>query len=386
MSDLGDPPHVQVVRRAWSWRLIAAMVAGLAILFFFSARSLLAGGGECRRVSLSQRPEWVMGGAWLQDGRTLAFIDALNQTVVKVAEDGSSLGVVTGPSGELMRSLSPRLLRSQGGNGILVEGDMVGQPGVHLVAFDGELAPRRRLQVSGVAHKSLGITVYGIYDWQPVGRDEIVAFADFARGPRRSDWTSGYLRFSLSKPDDLKVLSQGGVDDPEKLFSRTSYTYIAAIGDTAYILAMGVSTDLYQNAKGSSDLRPLEEFRSQLTPTGLGRFDSWDEFPGLMRRVERSSMPAGLYAWNGSLYLLARSPEGKFTRWTLTRLSPETGRELGTVTLPTRANHLTVVPGPRQWAFLEKGPFRAGRRQAVGTVLLVPASRFQDSSSGELCN
>lgn len=329
-----------------------------------------------------------MGGAWLQDGRTLAFVDAMTQRIVKIAEDGSSLGVVTGPSGELVRSLSPRLLRARGSDGILIEGDVEGQQGVRLVAFDRGFSPRSSLKVSNVSHKSLGITIYGIYDWQPVGKDDVVAFADFARGPRTSDWTSGFLRFSLNTPDDLTVLSQGGLNDPQRVFSRLSYPYIAAIDDTAYILTMGVSTDLYKNTKSSLDLQRLEEFRSQLTPISLGNLDAWADFPRLMRRVERSSMPAGLYAWNGSLYVLARRPEGKFTRWTLTRLSPETGRKLGTVILPTKANHLTVVPGPRHWAFLEKGPIQAGNRQQVETVLFVPSSRFRASFSagGDLCN
>jgi hypothetical protein len=320
----------------------------------------------------------VTSGTWLADGRRLAVVDSLSERVVLYRQDGRSLGVVTGPNGEALRDLSPRLIKSAGQGRLLVETAADG-----LVALDSRFALLRRTPLNSKSARS-DLTMLGTFQWQPVGNDEVVSFSDLELKPPR--WGAGFVRFSLADPASFTVLRQGSLEDPERLFNRLGYPFIAALGDKAYILVMGNSTELYESSKGSPDLRRLTAFSSQETPD-LPSFDEWSEFAGVMAAVERSAMPAGLYGWDGQLYLLSRKPAGGGrTQWSLTRLDPESGQNLGTVVLPTTAHHLTVIPGPRAWAFLEKGPVLGRERQEIGSMLLVSAARLRGSFSGSLCN
>jgi hypothetical protein len=99
-------------------------------------------------------------------------------------------------------------------------------------------------------------------------------------------------------------------------------------------------------------------------------------------------MPTGLYGWEGFLYLLSRAPlqQGHGTRWTLTKIDPLSDRIIWSTGLPTQAHHLTVVPGTKRWAFIEKGPVVALGQQEIKRALFVPADRIRAQSPGaNLC-
>jgi hypothetical protein len=100
--------------------------------------------------------------------------------------------------------------------------------------------------------------------------------------------------------------------------------------------------------------------------------------PALFETVERCHMAAGLYGWNGRLFVLARRPGAASdeTVWSLTRIDPQRDEVVGTLELPTAAAHLTVIPGPRHWAILEKGPVRGFGQQDISTLLLIPNAWF----------
>jgi hypothetical protein len=119
----------------------------------------------------------------------------------------------------------------------------------------------------------------------------------------------------------------------------------------------------------------------------LPSFESPDDLPLIMKMVEASTMPTGLYGWEHSLYLLWRKPEGAKTLWFLTRIYPN--KQPRTVSIKTSANHLTVVPGPNAWAFVEKGRVRSWGEQNIDSILLVPAERirsaFRDDDIADFC-
>lgn len=99
-------------------------------------------------------------------------------------------------------------------------------------------------------------------------------------------------------------------------------------------------------------------------------------------------MAAGLYAWDQHIYLLAKeaAEDNGDTTWWLIQLDPDEAQEVARVRLPTRAPHLTVVPG-ELWAFIEKGPV-----QGIGdthapymdtlSMVLVPAAWLGGPDSG----
>jgi hypothetical protein len=94
-------------------------------------------------------------------------------------------------------------------------------------------------------------------------------------------------------------------------------------------------------------------------------------------------VPAGLYAWQDSLFVLMRRPEGASgNRWFLARIDPRRGMVSGGVFLPTQAKHLTLVPGPRFWAILEKDAVLAAGHQEIPSMVLLPMFVFDPVGAG----
>lgn len=98
-------------------------------------------------------------------------------------------------------------------------------------------------------------------------------------------------------------------------------------------------------------------------------------------------MPTGLYSWGGDLFVTTRLFDGKATRWTIAKIDPNTHRLAGVAIIPTNANHLTIAPGPRQWAFIEKGPVKGWNdNQDIHSILFVPADRLWRRAQGDPCS
>ena len=109
----------------------------------------------------------------------------------------------------------------------------------------------------------------------------------------------------------------------------------------------------------------------------------WD-YRVVMQVMEESLMPAGLYGWNGSLFILYRVPEPKATRWMIAKFAG--GRFTEPVRLPTRANHVTLIPGPEYWALLEKGPIQELGTQKLEQAVLISSKKFMGNLQTPLCN
>lgn len=69
--------------------------------------------------------------------------------------------------------------------------------------------------------------------------------------------------------------------------------------------------------------------------------------------LEAGSYPAGLYASGDHLFLLTKTAEKTGPVWDLHRIDPRSDRTLGKSRLPTRATHVSLLPGRRQWLLEE---------------------------------
>jgi len=105
--------------------------------------------------------------------------------------------------------------------------------------------------------------------------------------------------------------------------------------------------------------------------------------PAHYEELETFSIPAGLYAQDGYLYLLTREPasEGK-TIWWFYQIDPAgTGSVRGRVRLPTNANHLTVIPTPDQgWMFIERSKVEPSQKQKIGPVVVISNAAIRSLS------
>ena len=90
----------------------------------------------------------------------------------------------------------------------------------------------------------------------------------------------------------------------------------------------------------------------------------------LFDKLQKSALPAGIYAEGTDLYLLTREPalNGK-SDWALAKLKSEAFSM--PYRIKTGAAHLTIIPGPT-FAVLEKDEVKALGIQAIPSVLLIP--------------
>ncbi len=152
------------------------------------------------------------------------------------------------------------------------------------------------------------------------------------------------------------------VDDPTRNFYLRTPSYLTALEDVGYVLLLDeepVLAEVRLGHNGFQRLGPLpEDFR--LRPN-LEKLPTWKprKATAVYQILESSKMPIGLYGWEGYLYLLAKEAmtDDGDTTWWLIKLDPrKNGREIGRYRLPTKAAHLTLVPGEEVWTALEIGP------------------------------
>lgn len=326
------------------------------------------------RLDVKIPKAWITSGAWNGDGELL---------------------LVDSGSGELLHlTASGRLLIvSLGGQGLKVSDIRPTETGILLKLRDGRFVAldrqgrfQKEWQPISPDGKSPGVR--GIFNWVPLG-NSLLAFGDVVTSA--STWTSGWMQVPLREPASFTMVTSAALDSVQRRIYVLGNSYAASDGSTGYLLIPGSPRPQLlriSQESGGFEKRALEGFEdtslrdeSRLLPMGGTR----EDFIARYRALEHSVAPVGLYAQGGKLYLLIRRPAltAGQTEWELARLNKESGRILGRITLPTRANHLIVIPGKERWAFVEKGSVQALGQQDVEGVLLIPTSWIAEGKSGD---
>lgn len=347
-------------------------------------------GQVCPRVDLASRPSSVTSGAWAStsDGLELLLVDSLNKQVFRYDESGRERQLPEGLNA-LLPSMRPSFILPREGGGLVVqvEDDT-------LLGLDRRFIPTSRKALR--RPNSANETIEGMFLWQPVG-DDIISFSDI-HNPRRSNgWSPALIRFTPERPETgFRKLIEYRSSDQLRIVYRLGYHYLAASGDIGYAL-LGESNgtrlvaSLKQGLPGGGKEDSLVEVRLD-KPEALGHipplppFKTADDVAPLMRAVEASEMPVGLYAWGeDTLYLLKRSPLSKGrTQWSLLQIKVDWhgGVRGGVVmakigdeiVLPLKASNVTVIPGPEKWAFIERGPIRSYFDETTNAIKFIPTS------------
>jgi hypothetical protein len=343
--------------------------------------------GECRDVQLARRPGWAISGGFTADGSQLRLVDSLYWTILRYGEAGESLGPIDDPIKKTVRSILPVTGKARGQDFILEGAD-------GLLLMDKNLRPTATKRMPS---DPKGWTVTSLWEWQPVGRNDIVGFADIGHGidpTAEGSSETAFVRFSLQDPGELHILGSrfpiSGTQN--KGYFRSTYTYITSLGEAAYYLSFNDGIKLYkQEGVGAP------EDKSVLLPRGLNKaplpdWHSRTDLKNMMKDIEGASMPVGLFGWRDSkrdwLFLLYRTPQGSDTRWIIYRIDPTGKLPVSSADLPIRANHVTVIPGPKEWAILEKGPVVKYGVQETSRILYVPSRLLMGSmhAGSSLCN
>jgi hypothetical protein len=340
-----------------------------------AARPIAAARQGCKRVYLTRRPTWSTSAVWKND--ELLVVDQVFNKVLRYSATGRSLGTMPDSVETSLEAFFPISVRSR-------DSDLLFQLTTRQVAaVDKNYLPLARNDF----HSDVPSTVSArsLWQWEPLGR-EIISFSDINTGDLRNikDWKAAYLRFSLDDPSNATVLEEFPYDHPVRLYNRVGGPYIAVLGDSAFILRVDDSR-IYQEHHGSLQPTPvvLPEMSS---PPDLPAFYNRDDIVPVMAAVENSTMPMGLYAWHDFLYVVERVVNSNASQWKVVTISPSSFEILGTATVPTPASHLLVVPGPSEWAFIEKGPVKGWGDQSIDSIFFVPAQKLTKNLSGDLCD
>lgn len=320
-------------------------------------------------------PEYTNSGVWSSDGRRLFLLDNAHRRLLEFSVAGKSEGRVYGELAKRLKEGIPRKVASLEGGGFYIQTDENRFTVATPKAIDDVVADP----------SSLGI-ISKIYNFTVV-KDEVVALADVEVS--ENTWQRGFVVFPMAQPKAFRWLLKG-VSTEERVFYRLAFSYMATLGNTAYVLRMETRPELYLYRKGNSSLEAVDAFEpyamSHFLPE-LPPFRLPTDYEPLMHVVERSHMPVGLYGWEGRLYLLERSWTGRKTTWNLVVLDPGNPRkDLHSIAIGVEAEHLFLVPGKLRWGLVTKAHPTSLQSQEVTGMQFFPSAALQrDSLPARLC-
>lgn len=373
----------------WGVALVPLLLAPLVLLHHGEAAAAPASSAlnvvRYERLKFSEPPRWTISGTWGDAGQ-LILADPVKKAVLQyLVPSGQVQALPKAVAADLDHTAPARIQATRSGD-LVVE-----LANDRLVTFGRSFQLKaRRDVVTSYNQKSAsrGARVESLWGWTLAGSD-LLGYGDLSFDGRQR-WESGIFRLSMANPPDVDILfstplaqatPESETPDSSRLFYRLGLPFLTATEDgTGYVLVMKNPLGIYRLEAGKPDLdfvAPLPK-GLEVSPD-LPDFKRKEDLPSVMRAIEQSTMPAGLWGWEGHLYLLSRAPAGARTRWTLTKIDPRPGavRVLGSVVLPTQANHLTVVPGTKWWAFVEKGPVLGFGNQVIDSAVLVPSQALR---------
>lgn len=326
----------------------------------------------CRPLGTAEFP--LLGGirgTWMDDER---FVLAdLHQSRLLVYSTSEGLArIVNGWETEdlALNFLSPMDVEPWGRGYVLVDSD-VSRPD-RILELGRDLRPRQLLwegDIERVADGWSGEELFNV--------DELVALRGrlYVRGGRRTgpqDANREYAEFGSEpvagqRPGALRETSAWTGYPGELDAGGMAFSHLAAVGASDHsVFALRYSPAVFiQELVGEG--RNLKAFPELPAPLPTLPQASQDRMAGFYAALEASSYPAGLYGDEDSLYVLMRDATGGEPIWDLHRIDPQRDEVIGKVRLPTRAAHVSLLPGRRYWVLEESSsglerPFRPPTR------------------------
>ncbi len=372
----GPPPGPSraIMRPHWIATLSLLLLTPQAVVAGTSEPQADHEEARCRRAALEDPPSWSWSGAWSHDGTRLVLVDVADGGLKVYDRRGELLETIRRPGTGVLDFTRPNSIVA------LDDGYWLKDGSSHFVRLDPDLTPRDGVDTASIAPGPMGIP-RAFFNWTATS-EHLYALGDVLLSEEERAWESGWLELDLQAPRRARIFRPAPSEDALHRLYRLGYPYATADGDRIYFLLM--ETDGVGILQVAPRIRRLRAF-----PEG---FDSLPRPPSsrggrhtarVYALLQQARYPAGLYAWGERLFVLTRSPrEEGGTRWTLHVVDPERDEVTRTLTLPTDAAHLSLVPGPRSWALLEKGEVESETttRQPIERVQFLGVDLFEGST------
>ena len=319
----------------------------------------------CYRVALDYRPQWISAAlgdsfqvivvnSWGEDGHRLLSYSPRGKVTVLPAIEGYRDS-----------EFFPAKIARIGGSGFLLQladGTTL-RLDERLQASDHGLAPQERAG---------GLRLGSMYQFTIVG-DAAVAYGALLTSPESIEL--GVFRAPLRSTAAERLTMLQPFSDSD--FYLTGYPYLATIGDEAYFVRMSKQPAIYRVGATGREVEKLAAFPQEymVRPDFKTRMTGPKTAPPHFAELETFTVPAGLYAQGGMLFLLGRTPDPpRGTAWWLYEIDPRSDRIVGRVRLPTSASHLTLAPSESAWYLFERSSVGENQRQEIATMVVLPSS------------
>jgi hypothetical protein len=253
---------------------------------------------------------------------------------------------------------------------------------VRFLWLDEALVPVRSYDLEAVP-VAPGGTVRALFEW--AASEHRVYGAGDVLLPDGS-WKRGLLAMDLGDATAFRFVREITSENRQEFdHYLMGYPLVTVLGGDGYFLTLSYPPAILATHEGEP-VRRLRAF-----PPGFSSVPALPLHGGVAsaevryQAYEHARLPVGIYGWADRIYVLTREPlpasGGGGTRWSLTRIDPGSDRIEGSVVLPSRAAHVTVIPGPDRWAVLEKGRVERYGVEPIPSMLLVPAAWIGGAAS-----
>ena len=341
-----------------------SLTVAFAGLVLFTAPLPSAAEGGCRRASAGHLL-WVHTGEWegqrlvlgdVGEG-ALALLDPADLSWSKVSHPGE------GPLEFTKHGILPSVMP-----GVVVSAL------TRIVRLDGSLQPVKGYALAKAAAGAIEV----ILPAGVVSPDGSVVGVGVVLREVGESW-QGVARLVLEPTLRMEPIRAIAGDANENNFYASLFNFGAVLNGRTYWLAMDSEAFVLEIEQSTS--RRLELVPAAWRPV--------PKFPnggfGMMRAdfaaSEKLDFPAGLYSQGKELFILYHGSDKSGTRWSVAAVDPTKPDSHRPLTLPTRSNWVTMVPGPEYWAILEQGPVLGPATQTTTSVLLAPSAWFSSAQS-----
>lgn len=411
----GSTEEVPPVTRRWSTSLKLCLLACLQAQNVLSLPAQNFSPDQCYSLAVSESPLWMTSGVFADTtAPSLLWVDAARQEVQEVTLEADSLRAAVAPTNPTWMPAFRQRTRTK------LRVDIQGPASIWRTDSGYHLefkVPAEMLHVDGGVQRlgahsltasaaQKGNSVLAVFNLSPMAGGYL-AFGDIVEAGPPDPPNSAFFYFEPSGRLDIFETI------PATRVSRNQYTrnylpFLAAIdndredsmaGDkqqqTGYVLLLEERPQLATVKPGWPGLERLPDFPKDFqTRPSLEREPAlrgqriWEQETKWFRTLEQADLAAGLYARDNSLFLLGKKMEDQKPGWWLVKLNPATGGAVFKRRIPTDAAHLTVIPGDRYWAFVEKGRVKSITNGApftrIKSLVLVPATWLESEDGGRL--